>query len=235
MVVEASTETAGSDTDVTGEHELLRRVASGERRAFEAIMRRYNQRLYRVARAIVGDDSEAEDAVQAAYLAAFVAVPQFAGRSSVGTWLTRITINEASARRRALVRRRSLDNLALSEEVVAKRERTPEEIVSMQQLVKRVESAVDGLPASYRLVLVLSQVQGLSGEETAESLGLTVDAVRVRLHRARALLREQLHAISGARLEVELFEFAGQRCDRIVAGALARIERGDDTLPGSRK
>jgi RNA polymerase sigma-70 factor (ECF subfamily) len=209
---------AGIDEDA-----LLARLVAGERDAFESLMRCNNRRLFRVARAIVSDDAEAEDAVQAAYLAAFLGVAHFAGRSSLATWLTRIVINEALARRRARLRDGRYASVYELADQISDRTSTPEDAASIQQLTRLTETAIDGLPANYRLVLILRQVEGLSGEETAASLGVSEEAVRVRLHRARAMLREQLPDFGPGGSASKPFGFAGERCNRIVTTVLAEV------------
>jgi RNA polymerase sigma-70 factor (ECF subfamily) len=222
--VKISNSNAGRRADTpNSEDELIARLAAGDREAFEALMRGNNRRLFRVARAIVSDDAEAEDAVQAAYLAAFLGLAQFAGRSSLATWLTRIVINEALARRRARLRDASYASVYELADEIHDRASTPEDTVSMQQLTRLTECAIDGLPANYRLVLILRQVEGLSGEETAASLGLSEEAVRVRLHRARAMLREQLPGVDPAAPDPKPFGFAGERCNRIVERVLSEV------------
>lgn len=190
MLVERASAPSASDADLLAEEELLAGLTSGDRRAFETLMKRYNERLLRVARAITGDDGDAEDAVQAACLTAYVRVAQFAGRSSVGTWLTRIAINEARARRRA--RRYATDSLEEVADQVLDAHDSPETAALLQQQARRVEVAIGALAEPYRSVLVLTQVQGLTSEEAAAALGVTEEVVRVRLHRARATLRRQL-------------------------------------------
>jgi RNA polymerase sigma-70 factor (ECF subfamily) len=216
--------TAQSDASVRCEDALLARLVAGERDAFETLMRSNNRRLFRVARAIVSDDAEAEDAVQAGYLAAFLGVAHFAGRSSLATWLTRIVINEALARRRARLRDGRYASVYDLADQICDRTDTPEDTVSIQQLTRLTETAIDALPATYRLVLILRQVEGLSGEETAASLGVSEEAVRVRLHRARAMLREQLPEFAPG---AKPFGFAGERCNRIVERVLAQVATGE--------
>jgi RNA polymerase sigma-70 factor (ECF subfamily) len=216
-----STSDSPSEALVNHENALLARLVAGERGAFEALMRSNNRRLFRVARAIVTDDAEAEDAVQAAYLAAFLGVTRFAGRSTLATWLTRIVINEALARRRTRLRDGRYASVYELADQISDRTSSPEDTVSIQQLTRLTESAIDALPATYRLVLILRQVEGLSGEETAASLGVSEEAVRVRLHRARAMLREQLPEVEG--LPAKPFGFAGERCNRIVSRVLTHV------------
>lgn len=173
------------------EEELVVRLTAGDERAFEALMHKYNRRLFRVARAIVREDADAEDAVQAGYVAAYLGLAHFAGRSSVGTWLTRIVMNEALARRRHNTRcasHRAIDEVA---EELSDLRRSPEEALSLREVRHSLELAIDALPATYRVVLIMRQLDGLSGEETAHALGVSEEVVRVRLHRARAILRQR--------------------------------------------
>src|SRR5690606_17705255 len=144
---------------------LLARVRSGDAAAFEILMRRYNQRLYRVARSVVKDSAEAEDVVQQAYLLAYVNADQFAGRSSLSTWLTRIALNEALGR----VRRRGGDvtdvNAVHDWRSGSNMAPDPEDQVSRRELARLLESAVDRLPENYRVVFALRELEGLDGNE----------------------------------------------------------------------
>ena len=178
-----------------------------------------------MARAILRDDAEAEDTVQQVHLAAYLHLAQFEGRASYATWITRIAIREAIGRA-ASVRRR-LDHDAVELEL-AKRPATselpsPEEIASSRELVRLLEVALDSLPEQYRLVLMLREVERLSTAETADSLGVSEDNVRVRLHRARGLLRDALWQEVGSSAE-EAFGFAGERCARTVTRVMREIE-----------
>lgn len=197
--------------------------------AFRALMQRFNQPLFRTARSILRDDAEAEDALQEAYVRAFGALGGFRGDASLRTWLTRIVINEA---RRRLARRRETVEL---EAVQAAEDEgrvvsllggpmalDPEREAARAETRRMLERAVDGLPEAFRLVFILREVQELTIEETAESLGLKPATVKTRLFRARKLLRERLdeqlgQAVTGA------FPFLGRRCERITAAVLARL------------
>ena len=211
------------DPALADEH-VVARVLDGEVELFEIIMRRYNQRLFRCIRAILKSDAESEDALQQAYLSAYSHLGQFAGDAKFSTWLTRIAINEAYGRIRSAVREAERrEEHTMSE--VEERPRTPEEQVAGREMTALVEQACDALPEIYRVVFMLREIEGLSTLETGEALGLSEEAVKVRLHRARAMLREHLvqrvsdHAGSA-------FPFMGARCDRIVGAVLARIASG---------
>jgi RNA polymerase sigma-70 factor (ECF subfamily) len=200
--------------------EVIQHVRDGETPWFAVLMRRYNQRLFRVARAILGNDGEAEDVVQDAYVRAYTHLHQFAGRAAFATWLTRIAMHEAMAR----LRRRQLFVEADEDrmETLVSKAPDPEAEALASSTRTLLESAVDTLPQTYRSVFVLREVEGLSTAETAECLDLSEEAVKVRLHRSRALLRKEIYARTGA-ATAAAFQFAGARCDRIVATVLARI------------
>lgn len=207
------------------DEEVVGRVRAGETELFEVLMRRHNQRLYRAARSILGDEGEAEDVMQDAYVRSYLHLDQFDGRAKFSTWLTRIAVHEALARLRK--RRRIVDIDAESESLgdsmkFASGSASPEQEVLTNTLKMVLESAVDRLPETYRSVFMLREVEGLSTAETAECLELSEESVKVRLHRARALLRKEIYARTGA-ATVAAFQFGQSRCDRVVAAVLDRI------------
>lgn len=209
--------------------ETARRIEAGDRAVLVALMRQHNQRLYRAARSILRDDADAEDAVQEAYLQAFRAIGQFRGDSRLSTWLTRIAINTALARRRQRVRQAEvvwLDADPAADAEVAMTidpsQEDPARAAARAELRALIESRIDRLPEAFRTVFVLRGVEELSVEETAGLLGIPPQTVRTRFFRARALLRESLARDIDAGIE-GAFGFAGERCDRIVAGVLARL------------
>lgn len=209
--------------------ETARRIDAGDRAVLVALMRQHNQRLYRAARSILRDDADAEDAVQEAYLQAFRAIGQFRGDSRLSTWLTRIAINTALARRRQRVRQAEvvwLDADPAADAEVAMTidpsQEDPARVAARAELRALIESRIDRLPESFRTVFVLRGVEELSVEETAGLLGIPPQTVRTRFFRARALLRESLARDIDAGID-GAFGFAGERCDRIVAGVLARL------------
>jgi RNA polymerase sigma-70 factor (ECF subfamily) len=215
--------------DVAGalsDEEVVERVKAGETALFEILMRRYNQRLYRVACGILGDPAEAEDVMQDAYVRAYAHLDQFAGRSSFATWLTRIAVHEALARARWRTRFVEIDAMPEPRKDALpslwSTEKGPEAQAVAKNLQSVLESAITALPDTYRPVVMLRDVQGLSTAEAAECLDLTEPVVKVRLHRGRALLRRDLAARSGEVLG-KAFAFGAERCDRVVAGVLARI------------
>jgi RNA polymerase sigma-70 factor (ECF subfamily) len=217
-----------NSTEPLSDQEVVRRVLDGETALFELIMRRYNQRLYRVARAILRDDAEAEDVMQEAYVRAYEHLGQFAGRSQFATWLTRIAIHEALARSQ---RRKRIDQLGANpwsepgrdrEVDVAASALNPEEQLSVSELGRALEDAILSIPEQYRLVLMLRDVEQLSTTETAATLELSEENVKVRLHRARAMVRKNLFVQAGSEAP-RAFGFMGERCDRVVARVMGKI------------
>lgn len=187
-------------------------------------MRRYNQRLYRVARAILGDDAEAEDVMQQAYVNAYLNLGQFARRAKFSTWLTKIAVYEALARVRRR-RRAAIDPLPVTDEgedMLPSEAPDAEHRVYARQMQGFVESAIEAMPEVYRTTFVLREIEGLSVSEVAACLDISTDTVKTRVHRARARLREELCRRAGASA-AEVFPFHLSRCDRVVAAVMSRL------------
>jgi RNA polymerase sigma-70 factor (ECF subfamily) len=207
----------------SSDEDVVARVRGGDTAVFEILMRRYNQRLFRAARAIVRDDADAEDAVQQAWLAAYAHLDQFAGTARFSTWLTRIAVREALGKLRTRKRRGEVDLDGKEETLMTDEpEASPEKHAERRELVGVLEAAVDALPEIYRVVFMMREVEQLSTQETADVLELSEEAVKVRLHRARAMLREDLLAKADRSLAGS-FPFMGARCDRMVAFIMARL------------
>jgi RNA polymerase sigma-70 factor, ECF subfamily len=205
--------------------EVVERVRGGERGLYELLMRRHNQRLYRVARSVVRDDAEAEDVLQDTWVRAYEHLDQFEGRASFATWVTRIAFYEALARSRKSKRWTPVEDENGQIVPAVERERqveTPEAEAMRGELGEILQSAVDELPEGYRTVFVLRAVEQLSTVDTAESLGLSEEAVKTRLHRARSLLRRGVEERMGPAL-AGAYAFMGVRCDRTVARVLQRL------------
>ncbi len=207
------------------DEQVVERVLAGETALYEIIMRRYNQRLYRVVRAILRDDSETEDVIQDAYVRAYQHLNQFERRAPFSTWLARIAIHEALSRIRRRNRFEQLDSathdgessLSLSNSTL-----DPEQSTSRAEITRILEQAVLALPEQYRTVLMLRDVEEMSTAETAAALSITEVNVKVRLHRGRALVRKHLFARAGASAKAA-FPFMGVRCDRVVERVFARL------------
>jgi len=218
--------TAAEVLNTPSDHDLIARVRNGEGAAFEKLMRRYNQRIFRTARAVLRDEAEAEDVVQETFVRAFRHLEQFEERSSVGTWLTRIAVNEALSRLRRSQRFNVLDSETNQEEggsySVESKQPGPEEQASSQELRSVLTAAIDSLSQELRTVFVLREIEGLSTLETSEALQLSSEAVRVRFHRARQALRRAVENQLGNEVQ-GLFTFAGARCDRTVAQVFLKL------------
>jgi RNA polymerase sigma-70 factor (ECF subfamily) len=217
--------TADPVSSSPGDAEIVRRIRGGDRALFEVLMRRHNQRAYRTARAVIKNEAEVEDVMQQAYINAFTHLHQFEERAQFSTWLTRIVLNEAFARRDRL---RATEAAADSEggsrmEMITTPGPDPERQAYAGELRRVLEDAIDALPDGYRAVFVLREVEGLSTTETGAGLGLGDEAVKTRLHRARAMLRRALSARVGAAVSAT-FQFPAVRCDRVVAAVLQKIE-----------
>lgn len=226
----AQSHVARVDYATLDEAELVARARAKESGAFRAIMKKANQRLFRIARSAVRDDAEAEDIVQETYVRAFAALDSFRGDSSIFTWLTRIALNEAHGRLR---RRRN--HVALDEvEIMQRRDAdvipfpggelsiSPETEAARLQVRRLLEAAIDELPKDFRMVFIMREVEGLSMAETAAALGIREETVKTRLHRARRLLRGALskRLAHGAS---DIFVFLGPRCERMTTRVLARL------------
>jgi len=210
------------------DEEVVTRVLAGETGMFEIVMRRHNQRLYRVAHAILRNDGEAEDVMQDAYVRAYEHLDQFAGRAKFSTWLTRIAVDEALARQRRGHRYQELDSLSDREGDPMDRLATlapdPEQQASNSETRRLLEEAVEKLPDAYRTIFMLRDVEEMSTSDTAHVLDISEENVKVRLHRARALLRKSLYAQAGME-RGEAFNFHAVRCDRVVRNVFERIQK----------
>lgn len=223
-------ETALPDYAVLDENELVARARRGERGAFRAIMKRGNQRLFRVARGIMRDDDEAEDVVQETYVRAFASLDTFRGDAGIFTWLTRIAINEANGRLRRRKNTVNVDQIEAAQRTGAHvimfpnadPALTPETDVARAQVRGIIEAAIDDLPEDFRTVFILRDVEECSVAETAESLDIKPETVKTRLHRARRLLRASLSDRLASTMS-EAFPFLGHRCDRITEAVMGRL------------
>lgn len=221
MVPHRRPEPAAVATALT-DAEVVRRVLGGEPALFEVLMRRYNQRVYRAVRSVLRDEGECEDAMQQAWLGAYSHLDQFEGTAAFSTWLTRIALNEALGRARRRSRLAPAEELPEEDDSMATAAQDPEGQAANRELGHILEAAIDELPDHYRSVFMLREVDGMSTADAALSLGVSEEVVKVRLHRARLALRDQLYARAGL-AAAKTFTFLGARCDRMVAGVLERI------------
>jgi len=219
--------------DALDDVDLVHRIQRDDTNAFAVLMRRYNRRLYRTARAILKDDAAAEDAVQEGYVAAYRHIGEFRGEAQIATWLTRIVVNQAL---QALRRTRREQVVVLFDEPPEERNPdddipdslspgSPEKTMLRAEMRRLIERKIDELPEGYRTVFMLREVEDMTVEETATALGIPAATVRSRLFRAKARLRESLAEELDTATQ-DVFGFDGERCDRIVRAVLARITAG---------
>lgn len=220
-----------------GDDALVARARAGDPTGFELLMRRHNQRVYRVVRAVLRDDADVEDVMQQAYLAAFAHLDQFAGTAQWSTWVCRIAINEALGRSRQRNRVAYTDE-PLEEAVTdlwQKASVDPERTASGRELRRLVEDEMDRLPEGLRVVLMMREIEGMTTAETAAVLQVQEDVVKTRLHRARTWLRDRIEKRVGEQIG-EAFAFGNERCDRVVAAVMAHwVGQGWPALPLGRE
>jgi RNA polymerase sigma-70 factor (ECF subfamily) len=208
--------------------ELVRHALNRDAEAFRIIMQRHNQRLYRIARSVLRNSVEAEDAVQEAYVAAFSHLASYRGESPLAAWLSRIVMNEALGRLRRKPGPADFAPLEAVREAEiipfpsSAPQDDPERTMAQRQILQLVETATDALPEVYRVVFMIRVIEGMSVEETAHLLGIKPETVKTRLHRARQLVRDQLNKQIGPVL-MDAFPFAGRRCERLTTGVLKRL------------
>lgn len=230
------TQTAGTYpvAIASDELKLAIRIAMGDRAAFELLMRTHNRRLYRLARATLGNDAEAEDALQEAYLSAYKRIGQFRGDAALLTWLSRLVLNECFSRLRKEARRQNVipmvnaNTLAEADldAMTTNESDSPDKAAARTEMRALIERKLDELPEVFRTVFVMRSVEELSIEETAQCLNISEATVRTRHFRAMSLLRESLaQAIDLA--ERDVFEFGGAHCNGVVASVLARLTDED--------
>lgn len=206
------------------DEEVVERVKGGDTALYEILMRRYNQRLYRVTVGILRDGAEAEDVMQDAYVRAYEHLEQFEGRAPFASWLTRIAVHEALARIRQRGHYEPLDETEDGEISMRTIDTTPdpEQNASRSETSELLEAAVLGLPEPYRIVVMLRDVEEMSTKDAAEALELTEENVKVRLHRGHTMMRSWLLARVGSGGK-NAFLFMGERCDRVVQEVMARL------------
>jgi RNA polymerase sigma-70 factor (ECF subfamily) len=221
------TDRAANDT------EQVQRALAGDAGALRAIMQTHNQRLYRIARSILGNNADAEDAVQEAYVSAFTSLASYRGEGTLKSWLSRIVINESLGRMR---QRHSTIDLATLEQQQSDAQiiqfpqsapnDDPERTMAQRQIIHLVEQATDNLPEAFRLVFVARVIEGMSIDETSELLGIKPETVKTRLHRARQLVRDQLEKEIGPVMR-DAFPFAGRHCERMTETVMKRLGFSD--------
>ena len=212
-----------------GDADRVKRALDRDEAAVRDIIKANNRRLYRLARGILRNDGEAEDVVQETYVRAFTHLSDFRGESSLSTWLSRIAMNETLGRlrrERPGIELSSLPQGMLEAQIIQfplmSPADDPEKSMAQREILHVVEGAIDELPEPFRLVFITRVVEGMNVEETAEILDLKPETVKTRLHRARAMLRDNVEQKIGP-VVMEAFPFAGRRCDRLTEAVLKRL------------
>jgi RNA polymerase sigma factor (sigma-70 family) len=199
------------------DEEIVQSVVNGKKHLYEILMRRYNLRFYRISMSIVNDDEEAEDIMQTAYLNAYLQLPNFKFQSTFGTWITRILINESLLHKKRKLKR---EKILMETNYDDLHHDTPLHNLMNKELKVILENAVATLPDKYKMVFVMREVQGMSTTETMEALEIGESNVKIRLARAKEMLREELNQYWQPK---QLFEFDLRRCDVVVKGVMERI------------
>jgi len=212
----------------TPDETVIELIRHGDTRAYEIIMRRYNQRLFRVARSILLDDDAAQDAAQEAYISAFYKLDTFKQKGCFSAWITRIAVNESLMLKRkqagGTAENTHISNNEYESEAQIEATRAgPADELANTQLASLIEDAVNQLPDSFRCVFVMRAIEQLSVKETADSLGIPEATVKTRFHRARGLIQHELHPHID-QSSMHAFEFAGKRCDGIVFNVSKRLD-----------
>ena len=211
---------AATDTKLNSDEETVERILNGEITLYESLMRKYNLRMYRIGMSIINDDMETEDIMQTAYLNAYLQLRNFQNRSGFGTWLTRIVINESLLHKKKKLKREQL--FSNKEEDIPHSE-TPLKDLMNKELKAILEKAVSELPEKYRMVFVMREIQEMSTSETMEVLEIGESNVKIRLTRAKEMLRDQL---SNYYKPNQLMEFNLIHCDNVVDFVMSRINIG---------
>ncbi len=207
------------------ESEVIKRILSGEKELYEILVRRNNQKLYRIIRSYIKDDAEIEDIMQDSYVKAFTKLYQFKLKSTFSTWLIRIGINESLARLKEKGKLYHLneqsDNLSNTIlEIPDNKQLNPQDKMIRNETKQLLESAIDSLGIKYKTVYIMKEVEEMSLKEVSVALGLTVANVKVRLHRSKEMLKEKLYEVAN---DKNIFEFGFSRCDRITENVMKLI------------
>jgi len=216
----------GVKSEKIADNEIVERVLKGEKIFFEILLRRYNQTLYRVIRSFLKHDEDVEDAMQDTYLKAYKKLPQFRGSAAFSTWLIRIGINEAILLIRSHTKEQKLytsEDASSTDKIVQlpdARQMNPEKQAILCETRHMIEQVIDQLPEKYRVIYMLREIEGMKNNEIANCRGISNSNVKVRLHRAKVLMKEALYKLS---LSTDIFEFGNSKCDRLVDYVMQRI------------
>lgn len=213
-----------SVTDTTSDHEIIKRILQGEKNLYAVIVRRYNQRLYRIALSIINDDAEVEDIMQVAYINAWENLEKFAFKASFSTWLTRILINESLLQLKKRGKSINMNDDKMDKEIYqqhTKEVQTPVVKIINAELKLALEDAIRQLPEKYRTVFVMREIEDMNVAETQACLDISGANVKVRLNRAKALLKESLSAFYK---KEDILHFHLSRCDRVIEKVMSEVQ-----------
>lgn len=213
-----------SVTDTISDHEIITRILQGEKNLYAVIVRRYNQRLYRIALSIINDDAEVEDIMQVAYINAWENLEKFAFKASFSTWLTRILINESLLRLKKRSKSINMNDDKMDKEIYqqhTKEVQTPVVKIINAELKLALEDAIRQLPEKYRTVFIMREIEDMNVAETQACLDISGVNVKVRLNRAKALLRESLSAFYK---KEDILHFHLSRCDRVIEKVMSKVQ-----------
>lgn len=208
------------------ETEIIKRILGGEKELYEILVRRNNQKLYRVIRTYLTEETEIEDVMQNSYIKAYTKLHQFRLESSFSTWLIRIGINESLAclkeNKHISPLKEPANNINQNTllEILDNKQINPQDIMIRNEAKILLENAIDHLDIKYKAVYILKEIEEMSLKEIASALDLSVANVKVRLHRSKVMLKEKLYEIS---IDKNIFEFGFNRCDRITANVMDQI------------
>lgn len=205
---------------------VIKRILSGEKELYEILVRRNNQKLYRIIRSYIKDDAEIEDIMQDSYVKAFTKLYQFKLESTFSTWLIRIGINESLARLKEKgkiyhLNEKSNNLSSTIFEIPDNRQLNPQDKMIQNETRQLLERAIDSLDIKYKTVYIMKEVEEMSLKEISIVLDLTVANVKVRLHRSKEMLKEKLYEVAN---DIKIFEFGFSRCDRITENVMKRIK-----------
>lgn len=202
---------------------IIDRILSGEKQLFGQLIRKYNQRLYRIGMSLLADEAEAQDAMQTAYIKAYEHLPGFQRRAQFSTWLTRIMLNQCLEQKRKAGHQASV----IQDQHLPIHQKTPAMELANKELSETLERAIAQLPEKYRLVFVLREMEDLSVRETSEAMGIEASNVKVRLNRAKTMLRQSLQGY----MKDHVYAFHLSKCDAVVLHVMQYINAAGFTSP----
>ncbi len=214
-----------ADFEELSDQEIIEKILSGTTSLFEVLMRRYNERLFRIQRSYISDEEAVKDTLQQTYLKAFKSLDSFRGESQFSTWITRIAINEALKylnKQNRYTQIHNIDEEIPNNDYTVDNKNTPEKDMIQSDFQDLLENAVDQLSPKYRAVYMLREVEQINTKETADCLDISRSNVKVRLHRAKKMVRKELERKVA---DTDIFNFRGNDCDMMVLRVMTKIKK----------